>query len=103
MDGSERVRARLHALDPGIRGVYETQILPPQIESVTTMMKMKIGLLECDHVSDHYRHLAGDYREMFAGLLGRYAPRLSLEAFDVCNGQLPASPESCDGYICTGS
>src|SRR5919109_2643117 len=64
---------------------------------------MKIGLLECDHVSEAYRHIAGGYPAMFASLLGRYAPLLSLESFDVRNGELPGSPDTCDGYICTGS
>jgi GMP synthase-like glutamine amidotransferase len=64
---------------------------------------MKIGLLECDHVSEAYRHIAGGYPAMFADLLGRYAPLLSLESFDVRNGELPGAPDTCDGYICTGS
>lgn len=64
---------------------------------------MNIGLLECDHVLDQYRHLAGDYREMFATLFAAYAPRLTLRPFDVCNGELPDSPDECDGWLCTGS
>ncbi|HKX33146.1 MAG TPA: amidotransferase, partial [Blastocatellia bacterium] len=64
---------------------------------------MKVGLLECDHVAEGYRRFAGDYREMFTGLLDRYAPDLSLVPFDVCNGELPAAPEACDAYLCTGS
>lgn len=64
---------------------------------------MVIGLLECDHVADRFRHIAGDYRQMFTDLLGRYAPDLQLKFFDVCNGDLPSSVNSCDAYICTGS
>jgi GMP synthase-like glutamine amidotransferase len=64
---------------------------------------MKIGLLECDHVAERFRHIAGDYRQMFANLLKRYAPNLSLIPFDICNGQWPASLNACDAYICTGS
>ena len=64
---------------------------------------VNIGLLECDHVIERFRHLAGDYREMFAALLDRHAPHLSLECFDVCNGELPASLDACDAYLCTGS
>lgn len=64
---------------------------------------MKIGLLECDHVADGFRHIAGDYREMFSAIMARHAPRLSFEHFDACRGQLPASPASCDAYLCTGS
>ncbi|MFN0087375.1 MAG: glutamine amidotransferase-related protein [Blastocatellia bacterium] len=64
---------------------------------------MKIGLLECDHVADRFRPLAGDYREMFPALFARHAPAVTFQNFDVCNGQFPASIEACDGYLCTGS
>jgi GMP synthase-like glutamine amidotransferase len=64
---------------------------------------MKIGLLECDHVAEHLRHVAGDYREMFTDLFGKHAPQLGLEYFDVRNGDFPASVEVCDGFLATGS
>jgi GMP synthase-like glutamine amidotransferase len=64
---------------------------------------MKIGLLECDHVAERFRHIAGDYRQMFAASLNRYEPQLSLIPFDICHGQRPASLNACDAYICTGS
>lgn len=64
---------------------------------------MKIGLLECDHVPERFRHIAGDYREMFAALLNPHAPQISLHAFDVCNGEFPPSLDSCDAYLTTGS
>lgn len=64
---------------------------------------MKIGLLECDHVRAQWRHLAGDYGEMFAALLGRHAPSLTLQTFDVCHGELPAALDACDAYLTTGS
>ena len=34
---------------------------------------MKVGLLECDHVLERFRHIAGDYRNMFTALFGRVA------------------------------
>ena len=64
---------------------------------------MKVGLLECDHVLEKYRHIAGDYREMFAALMERHAPQLNLLPFDVRNGEFPPSLETCDAYLCTGS
>lgn len=64
---------------------------------------MKIGLLECDHVLERYRHIAGDYRDMFAALFERHAPDLKLQLFDVCNGEFPASTDACDAYLATGS
>ncbi len=64
---------------------------------------MKIGLLECDHVLERYRHIGGDYREMFAAMFDRHAPQIKLRAFDVCNGDFPTSLDSCDAYLATGS
>jgi GMP synthase-like glutamine amidotransferase len=64
---------------------------------------MKIGLLECDHVLERFRHIAGDYREMFAALFARHAPQITLRPFDVCNGEFPSSLDACDAYLATGS
>lgn len=64
---------------------------------------MKIGLLECDHVAERFRHIAGDYREMFTALLSPCAPEFSLQCFDVCNGEFPASVDACDAYLTTGA
>jgi GMP synthase-like glutamine amidotransferase len=64
---------------------------------------MNIGLLECDHVLERFRHIAGDYREMFFALFNSHAPRISLQYFDVCNGEFPPSLDACDAYLTTGS
>ena len=64
---------------------------------------MKVGLLECDHVRDELRHIAGDYREMFPTLFHQVAPDWTFEFFDVVNGDFPESVDACDIYICTGS
>ncbi len=64
---------------------------------------MRIGLLECDHVSDRFRNLSGDYFDMFSSLLTRAEPDLDLVRFDVCDGVLPDTAEDCDAYLCTGS
>lgn len=64
---------------------------------------MKIGLLECDHVLERFRHIAGDYRDMFAALFAPHAPEIDLRFFDVCNGEFPQSPDVCDAYLTTGS
>jgi GMP synthase-like glutamine amidotransferase len=64
---------------------------------------MKIGLLECDYVIERFRHIAGDYRDMFAALFNHHAPQIDLQSFDVCNGEFPPSPDACDAYLTTGS
>lgn len=60
---------------------------------------MRIGLLECDHVSARFRSITGDYAEMFAALL----PGVELVPYDVIGGQQPGSPTECDGWLATGS
>jgi len=60
---------------------------------------MKAGLLECGHVEKKFRHIGGDYRDMFPALL----PNIEFEFFDVCNGHFPGSAQACEAYICTGS
>ena len=66
------------------------------------MTRVRIGLLECDHVDERYRGLSGDYADMFAALFtGR--DDLELVNYDVVNGALPADPHECDGWIATGS
>lgn len=62
---------------------------------------MRVGLLECDHVDDRFRDIAGDYRDMFTRLLEPHG--LELVPVDACNGELPARPHDFDGYVCTGS
>ena len=64
---------------------------------------MKIGLLECDHVRDELKHIAGDYRQMFPALFAQVAPDWEFEFYDVCNGHFPDDTSECDAYICTGS
>ncbi|WP_051350167.1 glutamine amidotransferase-related protein [Dyadobacter alkalitolerans] len=66
-------------------------------------MAVKVGLLECDHVRDELRHIAGDYRDMFPALFSNVAPEWDFHFYDVCNGHFPVSVEECDIYICTGS
>ncbi|MBV8957304.1 MAG: gamma-glutamyl-gamma-aminobutyrate hydrolase family protein [Actinobacteria bacterium] len=63
---------------------------------------MRIGLLECDHVDDRYRHLSGDYADMFAALFAA-DPIIELVNYDVVNGELPGEPGECDGWLVTGS
>lgn len=60
---------------------------------------MRVGLLECDHVSARFRSITGDYSEMFAALL----PDVELVPYDVIGGQQPESPTECDGWLATGS
>src|SRR5690349_5288452 len=64
---------------------------------------MKIGILGCDDVPQWLRHLGGGYLDMFRKLLSPHVPHLELVWFDTRGGELPASADACDAYVCTGS
>jgi GMP synthase-like glutamine amidotransferase len=66
-------------------------------------MTVRLGVLECDHVDQRYRHVAGDYADMFGALLTSQRDGLELARYDVCGGTLPASPTACDAWLITGS
>ena len=64
---------------------------------------MNIGLLACDDTPQRFRHLAGTYQDMFDALLRPHIPGLHFTRFDVRQGDVPATPDACDVYVCTGS
>lgn len=62
---------------------------------------MKIGILMTGHAADDIREGFGDYDAMFARLLAGHG--FDFVRYDVVDGQLPDSPEACDGWLITGS
>lgn len=64
---------------------------------------LSVGLLECDHVAPHLRHVAGDYADMFRALFARHARDVDLVGYDVIGGRLPADPAEQDAWLITGS
>ena len=64
---------------------------------------MNIGLLMCDDVSSRFRHIAGGYQDMFEALLRPHIPGLQFTRYDVRQGEVPATPDAHDVYLCTGS
>ena len=57
-----------------------------------------IGLLQCDHVRDEFRHIGGDYDEMFR----RWLPA-QWRVYDVVSSEAPESIYECSAYVATGS
>lgn len=64
---------------------------------------MRIGVLECDHVAERYLPIAGDYSHMFTAMLADADPEAEVVLYDARRGVLPARPDECDGWLCTGS
>lgn len=67
------------------------------------MVTLQVGLLECDHVSPHMRHIAGDYADMFRALFAAHAPEIELVGYDVVEGGLPRNPAAHQAWLVTGS
>ncbi len=64
---------------------------------------MKIGILQCDHVSDEFVDKYGDYNSMFTSLLLKADPNLKFVIYPVIDGQFPQTLDDCDGWLITGS
>ena len=64
-------------------------------------MSLKIGILQTGRIDGDLGTAHGQYPEMFMELL---APeKFDYETFAVVDGQFPASPNDCDGWVITGS
>jgi len=64
---------------------------------------MRVGILLCDHVLERYLPIAGDYIDMFTAMVAEAHPGAEVVPYDAVRGQLPAAPNECDAWICTGS
>ena len=60
---------------------------------------MKTALLVCDHIKEEFRHISGEYVDMYQHFL----PDFDFETYLVCDGEFPEDVNDHDVYICTGS
>lgn len=74
------------------------------------MTVFRLGVLACDHIDEPTLIEAAegaDYHDMCADLVRRHQPDLDVDidvrVYDAVGGQLPESPDECDGWIITGS
>lgn len=61
---------------------------------------MRLGLLQCGEVPPALRATHGDYPTLYSGLLG---DGFEWRTYRVFEGELPAGPEACDGWLVSGS
>jgi len=61
---------------------------------------MRLGLLLVGHVAATSTHIAGDYPELFSGLLG---PDVELVRYDLDQDRFPDSGRECDGWLLSPS
>jgi len=64
---------------------------------------MKIGIIETGRPPELLAKEHGDYPSMFERLVGGAAPSFVFARYAALDGEIPDSPESCDGWIVTGS
>ena len=62
---------------------------------------IRIGLLLVGHVAPTSTHIAGDYPELFATLLGEC--EIELARYDLDLDRFPASADECDGWLLSPS
>lgn len=62
---------------------------------------MKIGILITGPIADELQPRYGDYGEVFARFLGGNG--FSFESYTVHEGDVPADPHLCDGWVISGS
>ena len=65
--------------------------------------RMKIGILQCDHVREELQPTFGDYPQMIASLFAKVAPACRFKTFQVQSFEYPQNMDECDAYITTGS
>ncbi|MFQ3184023.1 MAG: GMP synthase-like glutamine amidotransferase [Alteromonas macleodii] len=62
---------------------------------------MKIGILQTGHAPDELRFTIGDVNNLFEQLLDGQG--FTFETFEVVDGDFPNGPNTCDGWLITGS
>lgn len=64
---------------------------------------MNLGILQCGHVREQFVTEHGKYPDMFSRLLKQADPTISFTLYDTEHNELPASIDTCDAYLITGS
>lgn len=64
---------------------------------------MRIALLQCDHVSPELKSRFGDYSDFFIRLFQNQAIAVTLDVFDVQQGEFPENMDDYAGFLSTGS
>lgn len=64
---------------------------------------MKLGLLQCDDVTESLQAAHGNYPDMFQRLLREHVPAGQVCVYRTQDGELPGAVNECDAYLTTGS
>lgn len=66
-------------------------------------MDYRLGFLLCDHLLGHLADRFDDYPVMFEQAFAEVSDAIAWQVYDVTAGELPDTPEDCDGYLVSGS
>lgn len=64
---------------------------------------MRIGIIETGRPAGDLAHEFGSYPAMFERILRPHIPDIDCPSWAVLDGQKPPRPDSCDGFLITGS
>ena len=64
---------------------------------------MRLGILDCHHMPERYRPIAGTYTDMFRAMVAAVDPSIDVVGYDARGGQLPDELDECDSWLLTGS
>lgn len=64
---------------------------------------MRLGILDCHHMPERYRPIAGTYTDMFRAMVAAVDPSIDVVGYDARGGQLPDEVGECDSWLLTGS
>lgn len=64
---------------------------------------LRIGILECDRLSEALRERHGSYSDMFQKLLSATGEPLAFATYQVMESDYPGTVAACDAYLITGS
>lgn len=64
---------------------------------------MRLGLLDCHHMPERYRPIAGTYTDMFRAMVAAVDPAIEVVGYDARSGELPHHALECDAWLLSGS
>ena len=68
-----------------------------------SIVRARLGVLQCDEVRPELKGIFGDYDQMIINAMKMVEPAIECTTYRVFEGEFPDSVRVCDGWITTGS
>jgi GMP synthase-like glutamine amidotransferase len=69
----------------------------------SSIVRARLGVLQCDEVRPELKDVFGDYDQMIINAMKIAEPAIEFTTYRVFEGEFPDSVRVCDGWITTGS